>query len=152
MAIRQIVYAPNKILSKPASPVNFPFTEKIRTIINDMKETVVAENGIGIAAPQIGEELRIIVINHTDNPFAIINPEITWSSPGTSALEEGCLSVPNTFIKVVRPRKVVVTGLDESGSKIEIKAGDMLAKIFQHEIDHINGILISDYAKKRILL
>lgn len=116
-----------------------------------MKNTVVASNGIGLAAPQIGVPLRVIVINFEKEPYAIINPQIKWSSEGSSALEEGCLSVPDYFIKISRPKKIIVTGINENGQTFEIKAKDMLAKIFQHEIDHTNGILISDYQENRIL-
>jgi peptide deformylase len=117
----------------------------IKTLIEDMKDTVISKNGVGLAAPQIGYSLRVIVINHQKKPYAIINPEITWQSNGKSSLEEGCLSLPDIFVKVERPKEIIVTGIDENGKKIEVKAKDMLAKIFQHEIDHVNGILISNY-------
>jgi len=143
--IRPILRSPNKILSTPSSIVNDPLAPSIRNLIEDMKDTVVSANGVGIAAPQIGHSLRVIVINHKKEPYAVINPEITWQSKGKSLLEEGCLSVPDIFVKVDRPKEIIVIGIDEAGNKIEIKAKDMLAKIFQHETDHTNGILISDY-------
>ena len=143
--IRPIIHSPNKILSTPSSMVENPLSPSIKTLIEDMKDTVISENGFGIAAPQIGHHLRVIVINYRKDLYAIINPEITWTSKGKSFLEEGCLSVPDVFVKVERPKEVIITGINEKGEKIEMKAKDMLAKILQHETDHINGILISDY-------
>lgn len=143
--IRPILHSPHKILSTPSSIVEDSLTSSIKSLIEDMKDTVISANGVGFAAPQIGESLRIIVINHQKEPYAVINPEITWKANSRSLLEEGCLSVPDIFVKVKRPKEIIVSGIDENGNKIEIKAKDMLAKIFQHEIDHINGILISDY-------
>lgn len=143
--IQPVLQSPNKVLSTPSITVDGFSSELVKNIIEDMKDTVVAENGVGLAAPQIGHSLRIIVINHHEAPFAIINPEIIWQSNGKSVLEEGCLSVPDMFVKVERPKNITVAGIDENGNNVEIKAKDMLAKIFQHEIDHINGKLISDY-------
>jgi len=143
--IRPIIHSPNKILSTPSSAVDNFSVSSIKNLIEDLKDTVVSENGVGIAAPQIGQSLRVIVINYQKEPYAIINPEITWRANGTSFLEEGCLSVPDIFVKVERPKKVTVTGIDEKGNVIEMKAKDMLAKVLQHEIDHIDGILISNY-------
>lgn len=143
--IRPILHSPHKILSTPSIVVDDPLTPLIKNLIEDMKDTVISANGVGFAAPQIGQSLRIIVINHQKKPYAVINPEITWKSNGKSYLEEGCLSVPDFFVKIERPKEISVSGLDENGNAIEIKAKDMLAKIFQHEIDHINGILISNY-------
>lgn len=152
MSIKPIIHAPNKILSGVSREVTEINNPEILRLIEDMKDTVVASNGIGLAAPQIGVPLRVIVINFDIAPYAIINPEIKWSSAGTSALEEGCLSVPNFFTKIYRPKTVLVSGTDEKGAPFEIKAKDMLAKIFQHEIDHINGILISDHNADKFLL
>jgi len=129
-----------------------PLSSEITTLIADMKDTVIELNGIGLAAPQIGIPYRVIVINFESEPYAIINAKIEWRSDGTTALEEGCLSVPNYFIKISRPKKIIVSGINEKGESIEMKAKDMLAKIFQHEIDHINGVLITDYHQDRILL
>lgn len=152
MSIRKIIHAPNTILSTPSGRVSNPLSAEITELIKDMKDTVIASNGIGLAAPQVGVPLKVIVINLDDKPYGIINPEIIWSSSGTSSLEEGCLSVPDYFVKIERPKKITVKGINEKGEEVEIKAKDMLAKVFQHEIDHTNGILISDYREKRILL
>lgn len=143
--IQPILHSPNKILLTPASLVDDSSALSIKNLIEDMKDTVVSENGVGLAAPQIGHSLCVIVINHREKLYAIINPKIIWQSNGKSSLEEGCLSVPDIFVKVERPKEVTITGIDEHGNEIEIKAKDMLAKIFQHEIDHISGILISSY-------
>lgn len=154
MAIRTIIHSPNPILSAPSIEVKDDNvkSKKIHDLILDLKDTVIATNGIGIAAPQINVSLRVIVINYANKLFGVINPTITYKSNGTTPLEEGCLSVPGTFIRIVRPKKVVIEGLDENGKPIKINANDMLAKIFQHEIDHINGILISDHQEDRLLL
>lgn len=152
MSIRPILHAPNKILSSPSESVLDPLNPTVASLIVDMKDSVVASNGIGLAAPQIGVPLRVIVINFEKEPYAIINPEIKWSSEGKTVLEEGCLSVPDYFVKISRPKKIIVAGLDEKGLPFETKAKDMLAKIFQHEIDHTKGILISDYLESRVLL
>jgi peptide deformylase len=151
MSIRPIIHAPNNILSTPSEAVLDPTSAEIKRIVIDMKDTVIASTGVGLAAPQIGVPLRIIVINYENEPYAIINPKITWQSGVTSTLEEGCLSVPEYFIKITRPKKIIVAGINEEGTPVEIKANDMQAKIFQHEIDHINGILITDYLKSKIL-
>lgn len=147
MAIREIIHAPDDVLSRASEPVGNLKDPEIIALIRDMKDTVLAESGLGLAAPQVGASLRVIVINHDTLPYAIINPVLKWQSVGTSLLEEGCLSLPEYFTKINRPRKVVITGLNEQGETIEINAKDLLAKIFQHEIDHINGILITDRAK-----
>jgi peptide deformylase len=152
MAIRQIIHAPNTILSTPSESVTNPLDASVTRLIADMKDTVIALNGLGLAAPQVGAPFRVIVINHNGKPFAVINPIIKWSSEGTSILEEGCLSVPNYFVKIARPNKIIISGINEKGEAFETKAKDLLAKIFQHETDHTNGILISDYGEKRILL
>lgn len=152
MPIRKIIEAPNAILSTPSEMVDDPLSAPIKQLIADMKETVRAFNGLGLAAPQVGAALRIIVINQGKLPYAIINPAIKWSSQGTSVLEEGCLSVPNYFVKILRPKKVIVEGLDEQGKPVAIHAKDLLAKVFQHETDHTNGILISDRSESGILL
>jgi len=149
MAIRKIVTIPDVILSTPSQGVSNPLSEDIKSLISDMKETVLSVNGFGIAAPQVGVSSRVVVISFKNTQFGLINPEITWTSSGTSVLEEGCLSIPKIYFPIERPKKVKVKALNELGEEIEIEGKDMLAKILQHEIDHINGVVIADYAKKQ---
>ena len=120
---------------------------EIRQLITNLKDTVTAVAGIGLAAPQIGSAHRVCVVNYPDkkSPSALINPEVAWISKGTSVLEEACLSIPNVVVPVRRPKKVRVRALDEKGKPVELSATDLLAKILQHEIDHLNGVLITDY-------
>lgn len=144
--IRSILTVPNPLLRERAEPVAHPTSEALRALIKDLKDTCLAANGVGIAAQQIGVLERVCVINDpVGSPYGLINPEILWSSKGTSVLEEGCLSIPGEVVPVPRPRKVRVGAVSESGEPVEIAAGDFLAKVLQHEIDHLNGILITDY-------
>ncbi len=118
----------------------------IRRLIQDMLESMRAANGVGLAAPQIGVSLKIIVIGLPDEePFAVINPEIVKRS-GERTLEEGCLSVPGYRAELTRSVTVVAKGLDEGGKPIRIKAkDDLLTQALEHEIDHINGVLYIDH-------
>jgi peptide deformylase len=118
----------------------------IRRLIQDMVESMRAANGVGLAAPQIGVSLRVIVIGlPEEEPFAVINPEIVKRS-GERTLDEGCLSVPGYRAELTRSVTVVAKGLDEEGKPIRIKAKeDLLAQALEHEIDHINGVLYIDH-------
>lgn len=147
MASRDIVTVPREVLTTPSRPVEDPRAEEIQALVADMKETVKAADGVGLAAPQIGVPLRVIVIAERGTaPYGLVNPEIVWASPDTSLLEEGCLSIPGSRMPVRRPAKVRIRALDERGSPVELTGADLLAKIFQHEIDHINGVLITDHS------
>lgn len=144
---RPIVRIPAPVLRTPTTPVRDPTAPEIRTLIEEMKASCLAANGVGLAAPQIGSSHRLCIINYPrGSPYGLINPEITWQSTGTSVLEEGCLSIPEERVPVARPQKVRVRTLDETGTPREIAADDYLAKVLQHEIDHLNGILITDRA------
>lgn len=144
--VRPILTLPHPTLRKKSIPVQNSQTPDIQQLIRDLKDSCVAAQGIGLAAPQIGVLQRVIVIRYPDDtPYALVNPEITWASSSKSALEEGCLSIPDLIVSVYRPRKVKFSALDEKGDKLERTANDLLAKIIQHEIDHLNGVLISDY-------
>jgi peptide deformylase len=122
--------------------------EKVRTLIHDMKETMYAAGGVGLAACQVGVSQRVIVLDVSPmDPqqrfFALINPEIV-SEEGEIDHEEGCLSVPDCLEKIKRKEKVWVRGLSPEGSEIEIHGDGILAIALQHEIDHVNGVLILD--------
>jgi len=118
----------------------------IHRLIDDMIDSMRAANGVGLAAPQIGVSLRVIVIGLPDEePFALINPEIVKRS-GERRVEEGCLSVPGYRAELTRSVTVVAKGLDRQGRPLRIKArDDLLAQALEHEIDHINGILYIDH-------
>lgn len=113
-----------------------------------MKKIMYEDDGIGLAAPQVGYNLRFVVIGKSASPtkedLILINPSITYSSKKTSTAEEGCLSLPEQFADVIRPSKIRFKALDENGKKIEFKAKGLFARVVQHEIDHLDGILFID--------
>lgn len=144
MAIRQIREDGDEILRKKSKEVE-EVNDKIRQILDDMEETMHKYNGVGLAAPQIGLLKRLVVIDLYDDKGTIklVNPEII-KEKGTQEVEEGCLSFPNKYGKIVRPAEVTVKALDENGKEIKISAKGLLAQALSHEIDHLNGILFVD--------
>ncbi len=145
MAIRTIREEGDEILKKVSRPVE-EINEKILNLIDDMIETMHKFNGVGLAAVQVGVLKRVVVI-HTDyekeEPIILINPEII-KEKGTQTVEEGCLSFPNKFAKVVRPEEVTIEALDRNGKKIKITGKDLLAQAISHEVDHLNGKVFMD--------
>ncbi len=136
-----------KMLRSANQEIKFPLSLEIKNLIADMLLTVKKAPGIGLAAPQVGANLMLAVINLADfgiKPFVLANPKIVSKSIKKSVTEEGCLSIPGVFGKVKRPAKVEVEGTRQDGMKIIIKAEGLLAKVLQHEIDHLNGVLIID--------
>ena len=144
MAIRTIREEGDEILRKKSREVE-EINEKITALIEDMFETMHKFNGVGLSAVQVGILKRIIVIDTGEQgeKFALINPEII-KTKGEQTVEEGCLSFPNKFGKIVRPCEVVVKGLNEKGEHVKIKAKDLLAQAVAHEVDHLNGELFVD--------
>ena len=144
MAIRNLRSEGDEILKKKSReiPVDDIKTEKIQTLIDDMVETMHKYNGVGLAAVQVGVLKRLIVIDlYDDNgPIVLINPEII-KTKGEQEVEEGCLSFPNQFAKVIRPAEVVAEYWDRDGKRIRVKAKELLAQAICHEIDHLNGEL-----------
>ncbi len=152
MAIRPIIFLPDKQLRLVSEPVQ-KIDEEVRTLVADMFETMYDAPGVGLAAIQIGVPKRVITIDATrgddpKNPIAMINPEIVWSAEETEAAEEGCLSIPEYLDMVVRPTLVRVRFLDLDGKEQEIEADGLLARVIQHEVDHINGVLFIDHLSK----
>ncbi len=151
MAVRPIVHADNPILRQKSKKVK-RFGQALQNLIDDMVETMCAANGLGLAAPQIGVSQQVIIIQLPENEedpqsgklYVLCNPEIVRTAGEEEESEEGCLSVPGFVGYVRRPTVVTVKGLDSKGKKIRIKAKGLLARAFQHEIDHINGILYID--------
>ncbi|MBN2324436.1 MAG: peptide deformylase [Spirochaetes bacterium] len=155
MALREVKKYPDTVLRKQAAPVD-TIDDGVHAIIQDMFDTMEDEFGVGLAAPQIGISKRIITVSINEKGFehlSLINPEIVHASKETAVSEEGCLSVPRINAEVERPRKVVVHGTTRNGSAVEIDASGLLARVLQHEIDHLNGVLfidrLSEKEKKR---
>ena len=126
--------------------------EDLNRLVKDMRATMIKADGIGFSANQAGFNLRLFVVELPRQQggkkfYAILNPEIEKTYAETVSLEEGCLSVPETFGEVERPAKIVLTGFDKNGKKIKIKAWGLLARVFQHEVDHLNGVLFIDKAE-----
>lgn len=150
MAVRQIRIIGDEILTKKAKKVDV-VDEKIVELLDDMYETMKKTNdGIGLAAPQVGVLKRAVVIDLSDEeegigPYKLVNPVIV-KKKGEQVCREGCLSIPGKLGDVVRPKEVVVEALNEKGEKITIKAKDLLAVALCHEIDHLDGILFVDRA------
>jgi peptide deformylase len=145
MTVRPIRYLGDPVLRKPARKVS-RVDDSIRRLIQDMTDSMYAAHGVGIAAPQIGVPLRVVVIGMPDEePFALINPEVVKRS-GERRLDEGCLSVPGYRGTVTRSVQVVVKALDEHGKELRIRSeDDLLAQALEHETDHVNGILYVDH-------
>ena len=141
---------PNTELRKVSSPVPLKAvaTSTMLGLIDTLKATMKKENGVGIAAPQVGIHERVIIAETKDGPTAFINPEIVETSFKMVESEEGCLSVPGVWGIVQRHRSVKVKALNEKAEEVTMKANGLLAIIFQHEIDHLNGILFIDRAEK----
>jgi len=147
MAVLEILTYPHPLLRKPCKEVG-TIDDETREFIRDMVETMYSANGIGLAASQVGVSKKIIVIDVSPidsqhELMAVINPEIV-SGEGEIDHEEGCLSVPDCFEKVRRKEKLQVLGMTPEGKKIEMNAEGILAITLQHEIDHLNGVLILD--------
>lgn len=154
MALRKIVFVPNEVLRRKARLVN-DFGQDLQTLVDDMVETMREAPGVGLAAPQIDVPLRVIVVEYgseedEDVPpklYIVVNPEIVRPSHATITGTEACLSIPGFAGDVERYESVTVKGLSRRGQPIKIKAKGWLARIFQHEVDHINGILFTDRAE-----
>lgn len=142
MALREIRFLGDDILRKKSREVTV-VDDKIRELLDDMVETMIKNNGVGLAAPQIGILKRIIVVMFDDKIIKLVNPVIVHSE-GEAADYEGCLSVKKKNVKVKRPTKVVVEALNEKGEKITFTAEGFFARIVCHETDHLDGILIVD--------
>jgi len=151
MAIRNIREEGDEILKKKSREVEV-IDDKIKELINDMIETMHKYNGVGLAAVQVGVLKRVIVIDLYDDkgPIKLINPVIV-KEKGEQEVDEGCLSFPNKFAKMIRPAEVTVEALDENGKKIKIHAKELLAQALCHEIDHLNGITFVDIMEEGTL-
>lgn len=147
MAILNILEFPDPRLRTIAKPVA-QVDDQIRTLIDDMLETMYDAPGIGLAATQVDQHIRLVVMDLSEDksePLVFINPEIEVLSDETALYQEGCLSVPGFFEDVLRPQQVKICALDRQGQPFELLADDLLAVCIQHECDHLNGKLFVDY-------
>jgi peptide deformylase len=152
MALRDIIILPDKRLRLVSEPVK-KIDREIRSLVEDMFETMYDAPGIGLAAIQIGERRRVVTMDlaKKDDPpeqRVFINPEIVWRSDETAVYEEGCLSIPEIYEEVSRHAQVRVKYLDLDGKEQELDATGLLATCLQHEIDHLNGVLFIDHISK----
>lgn len=151
MAVLPIRIYGDQVLRQRAAEIP-KLDDSVVKLISDMLETLKLENGLGLAANQVGVLKRVFVVNLShvkegEKPFAIINPMLV-DKAGEIIGEEGCLSIPGIFEDVVRSKRVTFKGLAVDGREIEIKAEDLLARVMQHELDHLNGILFIDHLSK----
>ncbi len=150
MALRPILIHPDPRLKKRADPIS-EVTDALRTLADDMLETMYDAPGIGLAAPQIGVSKRIIVMDCVKEddipprPMVLLNPEVVWTSEKNSTYEEGCLSIPEQFGDVIRPAEAEVTWMNLDGEQMSEKFDGLWATCVQHEIDHLDGKLFIDY-------
>ena len=160
MAIRRIYETPDPVLRQISSPVD-TFDDELRTLVVDMFETMYAAPGIGLAAVQVGEPIRLLVIDLQEpqdpedpesptvkDPKVFINPEILWHSESEVPYTEGCLSVPEQYAEVMRPDRVRARWQDERGKVYEEEIDGLLAVCLQHEMDHLNGVLFIDHLSR----
>ncbi len=155
MAIREIVFTPEPVLRRKARKIT-NFDKDLQTLIDDMIETMREAPGVGLAAPQVGISERLIVIEYGDDEdesipkklYVVINPEIIEASEEKEEGVEACLSIPRVMGNVDRSLKLVVKGQNRHGRPIKIKVEGWIARIFQHEIDHLDGVLFTDRAQK----
>lgn len=142
MALRKIVLSDDEVLRKKSKEVT-EINDKIKQLLDDMAETMYADNGAGLAAPQVGILKRLVVIDMGQGLIKLVNPVIV-ETEGQQEVVEGCLSIPNIYGKLTRPATVTVHALNEKGEEIRLTGTGDLAKCFCHEIDHLNGILFTD--------
>jgi peptide deformylase len=155
MAIREIVTTPDPVLRRKAHKIT-KFDKELQVLIDDMIETMRLAPGVGLAAPQVGISERLVVIEYGDEEdetvpkklVVLINPEIVETSEEMVVGVEACLSIPRMAGEVERHKRIVVKGYNRQGKAVKIKVGGWMARIFQHEIDHLEGVLFTDRASR----
>lgn len=157
MSLREIVTLPHPVLRRKARKVT-DFGPELQALLDDMVETMRQAPGVGLAAPQVNVPWRVIVVEYAEREdeedetpprlFMVVNPEITRVSNETEAGTEGCLSIPNVLGDVERAAAVTVKGMNRRGQPVKIKTSGWLARIFQHEVDHLDGVLFVDRANR----
>lgn len=134
----------NETLRQKAVPVE-DINDDIRTLVEEMVRTMEVQEGIGLAAPQVGQSIRLFIVRADDGILrTFINPQIIATSLETESYEEGCLSIPKTWEDVIRPSAITVQAKNENGRRFTLEAGGLLARVIQHEYDHLEGILFID--------
>lgn len=146
----------DRVLRQPAKRIA-KVDDSIRVLAKEMLQTMYSANGIGLAAPQVGINKQMLVVDckpdeAANPPLVLINPEITHYSRELCQIEEGCLSIPGVYLDVVRPKTIEVTYKDETGRPRKLKATDLLARVIQHEMDHLNGVMFVDRVKNPLAL
>ncbi|MDA1208862.1 MAG: peptide deformylase [bacterium] len=147
MAILPIIKGEDSAVLRTKTQKMPQVTKEVLRLIKDMQQTVKKAEGAGLAAPQVGKSLRLCLCMVEGTMTPMINPEITWKSKDVWEYEEGCLSLPNTWVNVTRPVTIRIKYLDKKGNEQERELMEMNARVVQHEIDHLDGVLIVDYAE-----
>ena len=143
-----LIIAPNSILKRVAADINLPVSAEVVALAQNMVKAMVHYKGIGLAAPQVGQSVKLIVVATPNSPTVYINPQIIKYSWKKITMEEGCLSIPGVFGMVKRPQSVRARYLTLDGALKEEKLDGMVARIYQHEVDHVNGVLFIDRKPK----
>lgn len=148
--LRRLVINPDSRLRRVAQTVDLSLLQdkKFQELIVDMAKTMLAKDGVGLAAPQIGRNWRLIVINTDEGVWPMINPVLTDISKATVVQEEGCLSVPNVFGPVRRAKELVCHYFNDLGQECHLPAKGALARVIQHEVDHLDGVLFIDHLSR----
>jgi peptide deformylase len=152
----ELHYLGDRVLRKPAKRIA-KVDDKIKNLIKEMLQTMYTADGIGLAAPQVGVDKQLIVIdcepnNPESQPLVLINPQIIDSSSQVCNAEEGCLSIPGVYLEVTRPEMIEVSFRNEQGKPTKIKASGLLARVIQHEMDHLNGVMFVDRVENNLAL
>jgi peptide deformylase len=148
MPILKIITRPNPILRKKSTEISPEAikSREFKSLVSSMEKTMIKTDGVGLAAPQIGKNIRLVVANFKDGIICLINPKLIKKSWARELGQEGCLSIPGVFGKVKRHKKISLIYFDKNGKKIKLSAEGMMARVLQHEIDHLDGILFIDKA------
>jgi len=150
MSVRMILEGANEILLRTVAERIKERNQEIDALLGDLCDTAIASAGVGLAAPQIGVGLRACVVRIDGKFVSLLNPEIIWKSEEEDIMEEGCLSLPRTTVPVPRARAIALRYRDRKWKKQERKFFDLEARIVQHEVDHLDGVLIVDYREDRV--
>ncbi len=148
MAVLVLRVIPDPVLRQTAASVPLAEIPKLKSLVVDLAQTMDASQGVGLAAPQVGRSLRLIVVSTVDGPLALFNPVLSRRSLRTELGEEGCLSIPGVYGRVRRSVRVAVSGVAPDGQPVRFTAKGFFARVLQHEVDHLNGVLFIDRTKK----
>jgi len=152
----QLHYLGDRVLRQPTKRIS-KIDNTVRQLIEEMLQTMYSENGIGLAAPQVGVHKQLLIVdcdpdNPATPPLVLINPEIKSYSKDLCNMEEGCLSIPGVYMDVTRPKAIEVSFKNEAGRPQKMKATELLARVIQHEMDHLNGVLFVDRVNNDLVL